>query len=221
MAYTEKEIKRLHELISGIEAGKEHKYAAPTYKDIPQIKQIMQIVGDRLATEGDAEAQTLKDSIAVLTYLADGYKGLGRMGICADILLAVLKLSRELYLRFGEMGSESESVLYDALRARNFYVDDDCEDIAQVCFGFMDRAAVSRALDGIKRGRRSLKHDPVEMSADYLAVIDEVERRVEENRTLYGHGSCYEVWSLKKQYLLEYGIVWHTPSELNPRVHFD
>lgn len=221
MAYTENELKMLHRLLRSIEAGKEHKNAAPTYKDVPALEQIMQIVGGRLALEGDARQDTLTDSITVLSYLADSYGALGRFVIAADIYVQVLKLSRELYQKFGAVSDESEDILYNALRARNFYIDDDCEDVAQVCFGFMDGVIVNRMLCDIKNRRRSLRHDPVEMTAKYLAVIDDVERRVEESRTLRGHGSCYEAWSLKKQFLLEYGIVWQTPSELNPRVHFD
>ena len=54
-----------------------------------------------------------------------------------------------------------------------------------------------------------------------LALIDEIEEKVEKSRRAFGHGSCFEVWSLKKSYLLEHDIEWQTPSELNPRVLFD
>ena len=69
--------------------------------------------------------------------------------------------------------------------------------------------------------RRSLKHDPVEMSEEYLAVIDEVEEKIDQNRTMRGMGSCHEIWGLKYEYLLEKGIHWKSPSVLNPRVMFD
>ena len=69
--------------------------------------------------------------------------------------------------------------------------------------------------------RRNLKHDPVEMSETYLAVIDEIEARIEKNRTLRGMGSCHEIWALKQEYLAEKGIEWQSPVILNPRVMFD
>ena len=52
-------------------------------------------------------------------------------------------------------------------------------------------------------------------------LLDEIEEKVEKSRRAFGHGSCFEVWSLKKSYLLEHDIEWQTPSELNPRVLFD
>ena len=69
--------------------------------------------------------------------------------------------------------------------------------------------------------RRNLKHDPVEMTEEYLAVIDEVDEKIEKNREYHGFGSCHHVWSLKTDYLAEKGIVWKSPVVLNPRVRFD
>jgi len=69
--------------------------------------------------------------------------------------------------------------------------------------------------------RRTLKRDPVEMTEGYLAVIDEVERKVEENMDFHGRGSCHQRWSLTREYLEEYGIVWRSLGAMNPRFHFD
>ena len=87
--------------------------------------------------------------------------------------------------------------------------------------GWCEKCLAERIINERKERRRSLKHDPVEMRDEYLAVIDAVEERVEAGRTLHGHGSCFEVWALKKSCLLEHGIFWRTPAELNPRVHVD
>ena len=59
------------------------------------------------------------------------------------------------------------------------------------------------------------------MSEEYLAVIDDVEEKIDKNRPLVGMGSCHEIWDLKYQYLLEKGIRWKSPQILNPRVMFD
>ncbi|MBE6594820.1 MAG: hypothetical protein E7644_03355 [Ruminococcaceae bacterium] len=36
-----------------------------------------------------------------------------------------------------------------------------------------------------------------------------------------GHGSCHEVWSLKRKYLAEHGIDRSSLALLNPGFHFD
>lgn len=66
-----------------------------------------------------------------------------------------------------------------------------------------------------------MKTDPIEQSAEYKAVIIEVEKRARANLTHTGKGSCFEFWLLKKRYLKEYGIEWKSPKELNPKIKFD
>jgi hypothetical protein len=75
--------------------------------------------------------------------------------------------------------------------------------------------------DTVMKRRRNLKHDPVEMTEEYLAVIDEVDEKIEKNREYHGFGSCHHVWSLKTDYLAEKGIEWKSPVVLNPKVRFD
>ena len=75
--------------------------------------------------------------------------------------------------------------------------------------------------DTVMKHRRNLRHDPVEMAEEYLAVIDEVDEKIEKNREYHGFGSCHHVWSLKTDYLAEKGITWHSPGVLNPKVRFD
>lgn len=68
-----------------------------------------------------------------------------------------------------------------------------------------------------------LDYDSIEDSEAYLAVIDEVERRLnEELKDVPRHmGFCFEYWSAKEALLSEYGIEWKSPSRMNPRVLFD
>lgn len=68
-----------------------------------------------------------------------------------------------------------------------------------------------------------LKYDPVEDSEKYLAVIDEVEKKLYEQlkNEHRGMGFCFCYWSTKADILAEYGIEWRSPGVMNPRVHFD
>ena len=219
MAYSKETEKRLTELLGEIEGRKEHEYAAATYKDIPALKEIVRLAEDQLA--GDSDKSTLVDSIAVLGYVADRYDSLGRFAVSSKFYNQILSLALSLKQQYGTDTDSIDGYLYAALQARNFYIDDDCDDLAGVATELMNAGDAQRILNERKERRRSLKHDPVEMTEEYLAVIDEIEEKIEKSRTTYGHGSCFEVWSLKKSYLLESDIEWHTPAELNPHVHFD
>ena len=219
MAYSKETEKRLTELLGEIEGRKEHEYAAATYKDVPALKEIVRLVEEQLA--GDSDESTYVDSIAVLGYVADRYDSLGRYAVSAKFYNQILNLALTLKQQYGTDTDGIDGYLYAALQARNFYIDDDCDDLAGIATELMSESDAQRILNERKERRRSLKHDPVEMTEEYLAVIDEIEEKVEKSRTTYGHGSCFEVWSLKKSYLLEPDIEWHTPSELNPQVLFD
>lgn len=219
MAYSKETEKRLTKLLGEIEGRKEYEYAAATYKDVPALKEIVHIVEEQLTEDNDES--TLVDSIAVLGYVADRYDSLGRFAVSSKFYNQILALALTLKQRYGTDTDGIDGYLYAALQARNFYIDDDCDDLAGIATELMNADDAERIINERKERRRSLKHDPVEMRDEYLAVIDEIEEKVEKSRTTYGHGSCFEVWALKKSYLLEHDIEWQTPSELNPRVLFD
>lgn len=69
-----------------------------------------------------------------------------------------------------------------------------------------------------------LLRDPIEWTAAYERIIDQVEEKVSELLEGYprGMGFCHAYWSTKTQVLrLQYGIAWRSPSAMNPRVMFD
>lgn len=71
-----------------------------------------------------------------------------------------------------------------------------------------------------------MKHDPIEDTPEFKAVIDDVERELDElfkNNPLRGQrGFCHAYWSAKKELLSEkYGIEWRSPQQMNPRYRFD
>ena len=109
------------------------------------------------------------------------------------------------------------------LRSRNHFIDDDCLEIYQKVkdSGLLENEVLEKVYQDRMSRRRNLKADPIEMSEEYLAVIDEVEEKIKKNRKHFGMGSCYEYWNLKEEYLLEKGIRWKSPHIMNPRVMFD
>ena len=69
-----------------------------------------------------------------------------------------------------------------------------------------------------------LKHDPIEWSAAYEAVIDDAEKKVYDELQDFprGMGFCHAYWhTLATVLLKDYGIRWQRPAVMNPRVMFD
>ena len=80
-------------------------------------------------------------------------------------------------------------------------------------------------LEAVKKARRShLKNDPVEYTEAYMAILPELELKIDAelqgvNR---GHGFCFQRWHTKAEILKrDYGIEWDSPGVLNPHVRFD
>ena len=197
---------RIIELIEQINKRKEGRDSiAATYRDSPDLKELAELV----SLEKD-----LSFTYDVLVFISEQYESMGRFSVAAIFRLNALKIAKGLDKDFNEM-------LYVILRDRNYYVDDDCDDVRAIVDKLLPKENIEKRFNAIKQRPRSLKHDPVEMSEEYLAVIDEVEEKIDQNRTLYGMGSCHEIWALKYDYLLEKGIDWKSPQALNPRVMFD
>lgn len=69
-----------------------------------------------------------------------------------------------------------------------------------------------------------LHHDPVEWTARWEEVIDEVERLTDEKLADVprGMGFCHAAWHTRADILRErFGIEWRSPAAMNPRVMFD
>lgn len=68
---------------------------------------------------------------------------------------------------------------------------------------------------------RGLKVDPVEHTAPFLAMYDEVMEWVEERYPDKGFGSCHMIWSLMTEGFAACGILWRSPAVMNPHARFD
>ena len=221
MPFTKERAERLTELLGLIEKNGDYNACELTYLAVPYLKEIDEIVKAQLASEVLYDRVTLLDSATVLRFLADAYDRLGRFAVSVGYYKRAIETAAILYTMYGEEMQDSSGMIYNALKARNYYVDDDCEDIRELALVFISKEIVNDVFDTVMNRRRNLKHDPVEMTEEYLAVIDEVDEKIETNREYHGLGSCHHVWSLKADYLAEKGIRWRSPNVLNPRVRFD
>ena len=221
MPFTEERAERLKELFELIEKNGDYNAYELTYQAVPHLLETEEIVEAQLASESPYDKVTLLDSATIMRYLAEAYDRLGRFAVSVRYYKKAVELAATLYTMYGEEMQDSSGMIYNALKARNYYVDDDCEDIREQALVFISTDIVDDVFDTVMKRRRNLKHDPVEMTEEYLAVIDEVDEKIEKNREYRGFGSCHHVWSLKTDYLAEKGIEWKSPVVLNPRVKFD
>ncbi len=219
MAYTEKDEKRLVELLQKIEDGKKHEYSAPTYKDTPYLKEMQDIVKNHLDSEQPYDKDTLTDSISVLRYLAGSYEKMCRVLYAEEMCKRVLELRSELYKRYSLTEEGCDDDYYRALRLRNYYKKDDCKDLSTLMSEILPESSRIKIEAEVSKYYPSIKRDPIELSEKYLSVIDEVERRMDEAGADKMH--TFERIDLKTQLLSEYGVFWRSEIILNPNVHFD
>lgn len=186
----------------------------------PCLDKIEEIITPHLLVDGP-DADTLRSAVEIFSSFADIHTRTNRMMYAADCYDRAIGYAARLYQDFGEVDEDASDILYSALRAHNYYLDDDCEDIRALASVYLSEEAIESVFSRMDSIRNHLIHDPVELTDEYLAVIDEVEVRIDEERECFGFGSCHHVWMLKQDFLRERGVVWHKPSELNPRVRFD
>ena len=188
-----------------------------SYREVPYLKEIIAL----LECNKDTSKESLEFVYLSYLYVGEMYERLERLALSPIYLERALQVAVQIKELFGTSLKGIQDLCYKLLRDRNFYIDDDCEDLKPMMEKVLSHAVVESLFKERMTVRRSLKHDPVEMTKEYLDVIDEVEEKIEKNRTLYGMGSCHEVWMLKSEYLMEKGIKWKSPAWLNPRVMFD
>lgn len=221
MPFEKSETERIVQLYNMIEGNKAHDFAAPTYRDSPYLREMTDIVLRRFGAEKD-DAETLEDTVAVLRYLTESYDRMCRAGMSAKLYLPLLEAHARLsgIKPYGEdETADFEECFYRAQKARRRCFPDDCADLREALSGAIPEERIdelSRAAE--ETCRSSIKYDSVEMTEEYLAVIDEVEAEIDRLKT---SDFCLEYWSLKSSLLAERGIVWQSPAQLNPNVMFD
>ncbi len=218
MPFLQEDLEKIEELYNIIESHKEHKYAAPTYRDSPYLAEMAEIV----SRQRDNDIETLEEIIPALWYLTESYDSMCRAGMSVKFYTPQLEAHTEL-LKLKKYDSEDmegfENCFYLAVKARNYYEPDNCSDLVEIVSGSLSDERIRELLLSAQESRRGfIKNDPVEKTEEYLAVIDEVEERIDKEKTM---DFCMEYWNLKAEYLFEHGIIWRSPAQINPGVMFD
>ena len=215
----EERILVLEKLIKKYDLDDEYK----SYLVSPLLKELNSLINKSLE---DKEAYSLKNMTHYhkdYLLIASSYKRMGRMSLAALFHEKALDIALNIYQEYQEVMNDLEGLFYNILRERNFYLDDQCVDVLKKVQGIeiIEEEKITKLYQDVMKHPRNLKHDPIEMSEEYLAVIDEVEEKIDKSRSIFGLGACHEIWMLKARYLREKGIDWKDPHILNPRVLFD
>lgn len=217
--FNKEDTQRLNELFLLIDKDEEKK--GITYRATPHLKEIDEIVKLRLSSEDQFDKDTLKEIKKILLYLAKSYDRLGRRSVSVNHYKKALELSATLSTIFGEEITDASEILYEAVYTRNYYRGSYCRDVYKLALTFMNKDIIDSIYERAMNDAKDFQVDPVEMTEKYLAVIDEVEAKIEQNQKYFGLGSCYHVWGLKRRYLEEKGVIWRSLSELNPDHRFE
>ena len=216
MKIKENENARILALFHQIRERQERDNEHTNYKDAPALHEMADLIRPYI---GKPEQEDLADIAAVCLFLGNRYREMMRGAYAAEFFTAAFCAAVASVNGTDEELENAEEMFRDAVKARNRYVDDSCEDLKQAAAGVMAPETIEKAF--AESAKRTLKHDPVEMTPEYLAVIDEVEKKVEENMTTHGRGSCHERWALTREFLEEKGIEWRSQGAMNPGWRFD
>lgn len=96
---------------------------------------------------------------------------------------------------------------------------DECADLREIAAGLLPLDKQIQIEKNVFENYPMLVRDRVELSEEYLAVIDEVERLLEEECGENAHP--LETAQAKARLLSERGILWRSEMQLNPGVLFD
>lgn len=215
MQIQEHENARIIALFQQIRERQEREAEHTNYKDAPALHEMADLIRPYVTKMEEADAETLTDIAAVCLFIGESYRELLRGAYAAEFFTAAFRAT----VGCKKEPEDAEELFRDAVKARNWYVDDDCQDLKLVAAAVLPPETIEKAF--AESAKRILKRDPVEMTSEYLAVIDEVEKKVAENMTTYGRGSCHERWALTREFLEEKGIEWRSQGAMNPGFHFD
>ena len=138
------------------------------YKASPLLKKMDQLLVDNL----DEEEESLSFGYDAYIFMGQTYRRMGRFSVSAKIEEKALDIALKLYCDHNKKVKDVDTLLYNIFVDRNYYVDDDCFDVLGKVRGthLIELEIIEKIDNSVMKRRRSLKHDPVEMSEEYLAV---------------------------------------------------
>lgn len=150
--------------------------------------------------------------------VAEGYAMSGRMALAVEYYQKAIVIAQK-QIDAGR-GYPLLQDLYESMIDQRVQLDGgDCQDLAEPMRRYLGRDSEDIRMQAVSYGHTAPKHDPVEGTAGYLDIIDQMEEKVAARLAKQPKDIDYapKYWAAKKAILKdEYGIDWQSPAELNP-----
>lgn len=170
------------------------------------LAEIRQTVFNQLESEHEHDRDTVEDSIAVLRYLAENYENMGRTAcarLCGKRCLSLMRTCGTVQ----KQGRNRIGLLLRIKGAQSLRKGR-MRRPAGTCGGASPLDKQIQIEKNVFENYPMLVRDSVELSEEYLAVIDEVERLLEEECGENAHP--LETAQVKARLLSERGILWRS-----------
>lgn len=181
----------------------------PVWKNIPLAREMRDILRDITPVKGGAIDATGIVVCCDSIFQEDLLDRRDNPRLCLD------------FLKIRQRAQENRTPEDEQFAPGCFLDPQEAEDIRKKLESYIDPSISME--EWVKLAGAHLKFDPVERSERWEEIIYEVEK--ECDRRLKGEprgmGFCFAYWPVKKAVLAKYGIDWHSPSTMNPRVMFD
>ena len=193
--------KRAEKIIKNVEQMRENSQEMRMWKNIPLAKECVQLLKDIDDPEETPMGKALACE-AIIQQLPE--YDVPRLVL--SILHYKLQLVKESEEHDPERYPTEEEVVNDIQRLSDYI---DTEHVSSEWFR--------------KLYHRHLESDPIQRTPTWEENYYEVEKECDLRLgdTPRGMGFCFGYWSTLRQVLAERGIMWRSPSELNPKVMFD
>ena len=83
---------QIEEIVKRINGRKEHEYAGATYRDVPDLKEMMEIA----SKNNENTKEDLTSMFAIKLFVAEKYESIGRMSVGAKYRFEALEIADEL-----------------------------------------------------------------------------------------------------------------------------
>lgn len=193
--------------------------AAFTYAMLAEMTRLVELC----AEDGGEKPQ---DIIRAQLFIADQYMALRHFLYAKEHYLKALELFPQCAKDVFDDEEAAEMFEEGCVNLLKIYGNRGDYDAADRIYGLIGGALPERAEEIHRQVMKKplILYDTVEYSDEYLAVLPELEAKIE--RELKGvkrrHGFCFQYWHTKEEILKrDYGIDWTSPAALNPRVRFD
>lgn len=203
-----------------------------TYRDSKNLKELYKIVLPFLENNEINHDELIKLT-NILIYIAIKYDRMKRPGQSIRIYYNVLNCFSILFNKYKEkyMGNSSLfntnlnyiNIIRKTIEARKSFYNWNLDEIVSICKTFLNEEEIEKYIYLESKSIIITLNDPIEMTDEYLNIIDEVEPKINEEYDKLpnlGFGMIHFYWEIKKRILEEYGIKWRSPKELN-NVIFD